>query len=101
MKNFSKMIELCRNALKPPAAPVVDCIEKFTDEEAAQVIIIAEEERRRSANQLRVGQSIWNVAHDKRPELMNSLRGGKYDFFHFRDPYLAIEAFTKYYVESE
>lgn len=101
MKNFSKIIELCRNALRPPATPVVDRIEKFTDEEAAAIIIIAAEERRRSANQLRVGQSIWNVAHDKRPELMNSLSGTKWDFFHFRDPYLAVEAFTKYYVESD
>lgn len=103
MKNLVQLMNVCRNALKPPAAPVVETTtvmpKKFSLAEAHAILCIAEEERKRSHNQLRVGQSIWNVAHDKNPELMNYYRGEKKDFFHYRDPQCALDVFREYYVE--
>lgn len=103
MKNLSQLINVCRNALKPPATPVVEKTtvtpKRFSLAEAHAIVCIADEERNRSYNQLRVGQAIWNTAHDKNPELMDFYRGGEKDFFHFRDPQLAIQTFNKYYVE--
>lgn len=103
MKSFAQLFNICKNALKPPATPVVENTtvtpKKFSLAEAHAILCIAEEERRRSYNELRVGQSIWNVAHDKNPELMEYYRGKKVDFFHYRDPQNALDTFRKHYVE--
>lgn len=103
MKNLPQLIALCKNALKPPAAPVEEKTtvthKKFSLSEAHAILCIAQEERKRSGGQLRLGQAIWNVAHDKNPELMNHHRTTDKDFFHFRDPHAALGCFNAYYVE--
>lgn len=103
MKNFNQLINLCKNALKPPAAPVVEKTtvtpRRFTLSEAHKILVVADEERRRSAGALRYGQSIWNAAYDVNPELMTFYNSTDKDFFHFRDDRTALKTFNSYYVE--
>jgi hypothetical protein len=69
---------------------------KFNDDEVAIIEEIARIEMNRCP-QLRFGQSVWNAAHDFRPETMDSLRSTKSDFFYIKSDSIAWKIFIENY----
>lgn len=47
---------------------------------------------------LRLGQTLWNIANEDYPEIMDHLCGTEYDFFYERHDATAINKFFTYFV---